>query len=207
MNSSPARGRRRGNPDTRAHILAIAREHFAREGYQRATLRAIAADAGVDLALISYYFGSKRGLVAAVLELVVSPADLLQSLLEGDLDTFGPRALRAMISAWDDPVSGRPLRAVLAGAGANPDVVAVVRSAVQAELIDTLAARLGGSDARVRAGLFASQFAGIIFTRYLMVLEPVASMTVDELAARLGPALTHILRAPVRPPRPPRRSS
>ena len=201
MNSAPSRGRRRGKPDTRAHILTIARQRFLRDGYRQVTLRSIAAEADVDVALISYHYGSKRGLFAAALELVVNPADVLQSLLDGGLDTLGPRALHAMISTWDNPTAGQPLRAALSAAASEPALGAMVRTALQAELIDKLADRIGGPDAHIRAGLFASQIAGIIFSRYLLRVEPIASMSVDEITARLGPTLTHTLRGPARRPR------
>ncbi len=199
MKSSVGRGRRSGKPDTRGHILAIARQRFLREGYEAVTLRSIAADAEVDVALISYHFGSKRGLFAAALELIVNPADVLQALLDGDLDTLGPRALQALVATWDQPEAGQPLRAALRGAASDPALGAIVRGALQAELVDKLAARLGGADAHLRAGLFASQMAGVIFSRYILALEPMASISPDELVRRLGPALTHTLRGPGRP--------
>lgn len=199
MNSAPGRGRRRGNPDTRAEILAVARLRFLRDGYPQVTLRSIAADAGVDVALVSYHFGSKRGLFAAALEFVVNPADVMRTLLAGDLDTLGPRAIHAVISTWDNPAARAPLQAAMGAAPGDPALGVMVRTALQAELIDKLADRIGGADARIRAGLFASQIAGIIYSRYLIAVEPMASMSVDEIVARLGPVLTHILRGP--PPR------
>ncbi len=199
MNSAQGRGRRTGKPDTRGHILAIARRRFLGEGYESVTLRSIAADAEVDVALISYHFGSKRGLFAAVLQLIVNPADVLHELLDGDLDTLGPRALRAVIATWDQPEAGQPLRAALHGAVSDPALGMMVRSGLQSELVDKLAARLGGIDAHQRAGLFSGQIAGVIFSRYILALEPMASMSPDEIVARLGPALTHILHGPARP--------
>ena len=134
----------------------------------------------------------------------MNPADVLRAALAGDLATLGPRALRAMITTWDDPASGRPLQTVLRGAAADPALATVVRGGLQTELIDTLAARLGGADARIRAGLFASQVAGVIFSRYILGLEPMASLGVDEIVTRLGAARTHTHppppRAAARPP-------
>lgn len=203
---APTRGRRTGKPDTRAHILDIARQRFLREGYQSVTLRSIAVDAEVDVALISYHFGSKRGLFGAALELIVNPADVLQKQLDGNLDTLGPRVLRAAVTTWDRPDAGRPLRTVIRGAASDPSLGAIVSGALQAELVDKLAARIGGPDAHIRAGLFASQVAGVIFNRYVLALEPMASMSVDEIVLRLGPTLTHVLCGPARPVRRPRQA-
>lgn len=196
MNSSRPRGRRGGKPDTRAHILAIARDRFLTEGYRAVTLRSLAADAEVDVALISYHFGSKRGLFAATLELIVNPADVLRAALKGDLETLGPRTLRAVLMAWDHPTAGQPLQVAFRAAAADPAVAAVLRGALEAELVATLADRLGGADARTRAGLFAAQIAGVIFSRYILTIEPLASLDVDEIVHRIGPALTYTLRAP-----------
>ena len=79
MNKSPGRGRRTGAPDTREAIRLAARARFLADGYQAVTLRKVAADAGVDVALISYYFGSKVGLFGAAMALPVNPAELSMS--------------------------------------------------------------------------------------------------------------------------------
>ncbi|MFG2639086.1 TetR/AcrR family transcriptional regulator [Streptomyces sp. NPDC048362] len=94
MSEVPKRGRRPGRPDTRRKILAVARQRFLRDGYRSVTMRSIAAEADVDLALLSYYFGSKKGLFGAALALSANPAELLSRLLaEGDMDSFPERAL------------------------------------------------------------------------------------------------------------------
>ncbi len=191
------RGRRSGKPDTRAQILAVARERFLREGYPAVTLRSIAADAACDVALVSYHFGSKKGLFGAALDLTANPAEIVQDLLKGDMNTFASRALRVMVTTWDSPEGGGRLRAMLTGAAADPAVGDLIRSGLQAEVIDKIAQRLGGVDARVRAGMFSSQIAGVIMSRYLIRVEPIASMTVDELVRALAPALTMTLRGPI----------
>ena len=71
--SPPRRGRRPGSPDTRAAILAAARERFAAQGYAGTSVRAVAASAGVDAALVHHYFGTKDDLFLAALELKVDP--------------------------------------------------------------------------------------------------------------------------------------
>jgi len=71
------RGRRPGRPETRAEILAVARRRFLAQGYQAVTMRAVAEDAGVDAALISYFFGSKKGLFGATLALSANPPEIL----------------------------------------------------------------------------------------------------------------------------------
>ena len=181
MNSSGARGRRRGKPDTRAQILDVARRRFLDGGYRAFTLRAVAAEAGVDLALVSYYFGSKKGLLTAVLDLVPSPAAIAEITTRGDLATFPERALRTVLGLWDDPETGTPLRALIAGAAHDAAFAAVVKETMEQAVIDQIADRIDGEDARKRAAAFYAQIAGLIGTRYILCLDPIAAMPSDEI--------------------------
>jgi AcrR family transcriptional regulator len=189
MNKPAARGRRSGRSDTKEAIRAAARERFFQDGYAAVTLRSIAAAAGVDVALVSYWFGSKRGLFAAAMELPVSPVDVLESALHGDDAQMAARVLGAVIAVWDDADSGAPLRAAATAAGSDPVVGRIVGEMVERELIDRIAARLGGPDARERAAALATGIAGLIFLRYILRAEPVASMAPARLVAALAPGL------------------
>jgi AcrR family transcriptional regulator len=198
MNKSPGRGRRPGKPETRQQILEIAARRFLTEGFAAVTMRSVAAEAGVDAALVSYFFGSKQGLVNAALALSTSPADVLAAALPGDLDTLPERVLRALLTTWDDPATGAPLRAIVRTAAHDPAVGRLLREVVERGIVDQLAERLRGPDARARAGVFAAQVAGLIFSRYVLELEPIATMRPDELVRRLAPAL----RTSISPSRP-----
>jgi len=99
MNKSSAevgRGRRHGQPNTRDQILAAARHRFLTDGYQATSMRSIAADAEVDTALGSYYFGSKQGVFGAAMALTANPAQVLAAALPGDLAGLPERVLRAL---------------------------------------------------------------------------------------------------------------
>jgi AcrR family transcriptional regulator len=188
--SAPGRrGRRPGNPDTRAAVLDVARRRFLADGYQAVTLRSIAAEAGVDVALVSYFFGSKRGLFAAVMTLSVNPADVLAAALPGELSTLPERLLYRLIAAWDDAQRSAPMRAMIVAAVNDDGVARLLREAVEGEMIARLAQRIGGPDATVRAAVATLQTVGLIFQRYVLRLEPLASMPADELVARLAPAM------------------
>lgn len=193
MNSS-GRGRRAGKPDTRSQILAVARWRFLQSGYQAVTLRSVAAEAGVDVALVSYHFGSKKGLFGAALALVVNPAETLARTAEGDPATFPQRALRDLLALWEDPESGAPLRALIVGATHDQAITGLVKEMLEREMIDKIAARLRGADARKRAGAFCAQIAGLVVTRYILRLEPVASMAPDEIIRIYGRPLRLALR-------------
>jgi AcrR family transcriptional regulator len=189
MNKPAGRGRRTGRPDTRAAILEAARGAFLAHGYTAVTMRSVAAQAGVDAALVSYWFGSKRGLFAAALDLAVSPADVLDEALAGDDDGIAARVIGALVAAWDDAATGAPLRAVASAAASDPTVGRLVSEALERELLDRVAARLQGPDARERAAAFCTGTAGLVFLRYLLRMEPLASMPAERVVALLAPPL------------------
>ncbi|MFI0961145.1 TetR family transcriptional regulator [Streptomyces sp. NPDC021080] len=196
------RGRRPGSPDTRAAILDVARRRFLEDGYHAVTLRSVAAEAGVDLALISYYFGSKKGLFGAALALGANPAELLARVVEeGDLTTFPERVARQVVAVWDDPVTGPPLIAMLKTAIDDDSLGALVKEAVEREIVDRIAGLVPGRDARHRAAAFTTVIAGLIAARYLLRLEPVVSMTTEDVVRFMSPQLRQALLGPGRPAR------
>ncbi|WRZ96304.1 TetR family transcriptional regulator [Streptomyces sp. NBC_01007] len=198
--SGPRRGRRPGGPDTRAAILDVARRRFLEDGYHAVTLRSIAGEAEVDLALISYYFGSKKGLFGAALALGANPAEVLARVVaEGDLSTFPERVIRQVLAVWDDPVTGPPLLAMLKSAIDGDSLGGLVKEAVEREIVDRIAGLVQGREARQRAASFTTVVAGLIATRYLLRLEPIVSMTTDEVVRFVSPQLRQALRGPGRP--------
>ena len=197
MNKSRGRGRPPGRTETRAEILAVARRRFLADGYDRVTLRSVAAEAGVDAALISYHFGSKHGLFGASMQLPANPADMLAAALSGPLNTLPERLVRTIVTTWDDAERGPALRAFAQAATREPEVARLFREMAEREMIARIAERLGGADATRRAGLAVSQMAGLIFTRYVIGIEPLASMPVDELIRRLTPPLRAALAGPL----------
>ncbi len=172
----------------------MARRRFLVDGYQAVTMRSIAAEAGVDAALISYFFGSKQGLFAAALTLAANPAQVLGAALPGDPETLPERLLRALVTTWDDEEAGAPLRVMARAAAADPSVGRLVREFVQREMVDRVAERIGGRDARHRAGVLTMQLSGVIYSRYVLAVDPAATMPVDELVRLLAPGLRATLR-------------
>lgn len=200
MNKTRTRGRPRGTTTTRDDILAAARRRFLEEGYDRVTLRAVAADAGVDVALISYYFGSKKGLFGAAMALGANPALLLAGELAGPLNSLPERLVRTVLRVWDDPETGPSLRAFLEAIVREPLAARTFGEMMEQEMLPSIATRLGDdADATRRAALATSQIAGMILTRYVLRVEPTASMSQEELARRMAPGLRAALAKPARP--------
>ena len=184
------RGRRPGPSTTREAILAAGRERFAEQGYERVRMRDVAMDAGVDVALVTYHFGSKDGLFAAALEMPEPMAELMAEVLgDGTADDFAERFLRRVIEVWDDERTGGALVALVRSAMSHPPAAERLRAFVQTELLARIAQRLDAPDADKRAALFGSQLVGLLLYRHVLHVEPVASMAPEELVRRAAPAL------------------
>ena len=197
MNSSEPRGRRAGRPDTRGQVLTAARRQFLADGYRAVTMRGVAAEAGVDAALVTYYFGSKKNLFAAAVTASANPADTIARAVDGDLSGLPERVLRDLVALWDDPVAGAPLLAMLGAIHGDAEVADLFREMLERELLARIAGRLRGPDASVRAAAFCTQVAGVVVTRYVLRLRAVTAMSPDELVRTFAPAL----RATLAPPR------
>jgi AcrR family transcriptional regulator len=198
MNKTRRRGRPVGPTRTREDILDVARRRFLADGYAGVTLRSLAQEAGVDAALISYHFGSKSGLFAASLQLPANPPEVLAAALAGPLEQLPERLLRAVLATWDDPERGAGLRVMAEGAVRDPEMRRLFREVIERELISRIADRLGGAAAERRAAAVAVQIAGLIFLRYVLQAEPVASLSADELVRHVAPALRAAAAGPPR---------
>jgi AcrR family transcriptional regulator len=180
------RGPRRDGVQAREAILDAAREQFAQHGFGGATMRAIAAQAGVDLALVSYYFGSKSGLFVESLRLPVNPAAAIDALLAEGTHDLGARLLTRLLAIWDDPVTGAPLQNVLRSASSQADLV---REFLERQILVRLSPVIDAPDAELRAAAIASQVLGLVFLRYVLRVEPLASAGHDEVVALIGPTI------------------
>jgi len=190
------RGRRPGAPDTRAAILGAARELFATSGYGGTSIRAVAAAAGVDAALVHHYFGTKDDLFLAALQLPIDPRSAMLPVLEGGLPGAGERLLRVFLGVWDDEQNQQPLLALVRGL-AEPSGQRLVRDGVLQMVLGPVGRGLGIDDPERRMALVASQMVGVVILRYLLRAEPLASMAPDELVAAYAPTLQRYLSGPL----------
>ncbi|WP_243056270.1 TetR family transcriptional regulator [Nocardioides sp. SR21] len=194
--AAPRRGRRPGAPDTRAAILAAARELFAAQGYAGTSVRSIAASAGVDAALVHHYFGTKDDLFVAALELPVDPRERLAGVIAEGPDGAGERMVRTFLSVWDDPEHQLPLLG-LARSILDPSGQRLLRDGFLPAVLHPVGVALGIDRPEVRMSLVASQMVGLIVTRYVLEVEPVASLPAEDLVAIYGPTLQRYLTGPL----------
>jgi AcrR family transcriptional regulator len=191
-------GRWRSGAESKQRILRTARELFGQHGYRGTTVRAIAAAAGVDPAMVFYFFGTKQGLFSAVMDMSDNVPPAIESIFAGDLGTIGERIVRTLAENLDK--SGRtPLVMLTRSAPADAQSEALLREFIDREITDRLAALLDTPDAMLRAGMVNVQILGLAVARYIVRIEPIASLSVDELAATFGPLVQHCLTGQAAP--------
>lgn len=192
-------GRRSGNPDTRAEILAAARRLFAEEGFESVSMRRIASEAGVDPSLIHHYFGSKDDLFLAAIELPLDPAPEVAAVLkDGGVEGAGGRLMHTFVAIWDGPHQQK-LLAVVRSSLSKPSMAFVLKQLFEHRIVTTIEQTLGDEvdHIPVRGSFVASQVFGLVVARYILKLEPVASLSADQLAETIGPTIDRYLTMPV----------
>lgn len=186
-------GRRPGASGTREAILDAARRRFAADGYRGASIRAIAAEAAVDPALIHHYFGTKRELFTAVITLPVDTARVGERLADAPRDAIGEHAVRTFLAVWGPPEMRDRLRILLASAATDPDVARMISEFVVDAVLAPLAKSLDVDRPQLRATLAASQMIGFGLAAYVVGVEPLASLTDDEVMAAYAPTIQRYL--------------
>jgi AcrR family transcriptional regulator len=179
-------------------VLAAAKKLFARDGYEKTTLRAIAVDARVDASMVLYLFGSKEELFRESLRLIIDPEVLVAALTgaEGDSPDIGTRMVRTYLGVWEAPESAATMRAMLASATSNPDAHAAFRGFMQNYVLTAVSGVLGGDDqARLRAMLAASALVGTAMLRYLIAVPPLSELPTESVVRLVAPTVTRYLTA------------
>lgn len=198
MTTTPDRkrpGRPPGPSDTRDRILSSARELFARNGIDNTSIRAIAADAGVDPALVHHYFGTKTELFAAAIHIPLDPMTIIGPLREVPIEKIGYVLPTLLLPIWDSDIGKgfiATLRSMLGGSVAD---VSMVRSFLQEVIAAEVGSRVDNppGTGRVRVQFVASQLVGIVMARYILELEPFKSLPVQQVADIVGPNLQRYL--------------
>lgn len=186
-------GRRPGTSTTREAILAIARRRFADSGFETTSMRAISAEAGVDPSVVAHFFGSKDGLFRAAVGWPFDPSAAAAQLAGAGPEGIGGRVAHTFLTAWEDPSSGPALMAMLRSAMSHETSAVLLRQFVTQHLFTQVVGLVRKPDAALRVNLAAAHLVGVAVMRYALRVEPIASMSFEELVARLTPALTWYL--------------
>lgn len=191
-------GRRPGRPDTRADVLVAAREAFAADGFAGATVRRIAAVAGVDPALVHHYFGSKRQLFIEAVQAPADPSVALRAVLDGDSDGAGARLATSFLALWDSAAGERAV-ALLRSAVTDESSAALVREFLMSQVLQPVLEHLGTprGERPLRAALLASQLSGLALTRYVVRVAPLADAPTPVVVEAIGPVLQRYLTGDV----------
>jgi len=179
---------------SRAAILAAARARFAADGYEKATIRAIAADAGIDASMVIRYYGSKAELfeasAAIQLALTPSPASGPEQLAEDYAHTF--------VARWESGTN-EVEQLVIRTALTHKEAAGQVQRIFDEQLKPPITAALADDpDAELRAALVMTQTLGLAVCRYLLGLEPVASADPVALERAVRDAVRLHLTRPMR---------
>lgn len=179
---------RRSSAETKAVILAAARERFAESGYERATIRAIAADANIDPSMVMRYFGNKDQLFAAAADFDLAIPDLS----DAGQDELGTRLVAHFVNRWE---RDEALIVLLRSSATNTEAAQRMREIFSAQLLPVIA-KVNPVEPHRRAGLIATQVLGLALCRYVLRLPPVVGMSRDEIVGWLGPTVQRYLAAP-----------
>lgn len=198
--SGQGRGKR-GPRDERGvlsdKVLAAARTSFATNGFAGTSLRAVALAAGVDPALVSYYAGTKRDLLEAVLRPPVSYIERVAAAAATPTRTRGAALVRATVESWDDPATAEYLRSVILTAAHEPIAMNRLRDIFATHILHTVATSLDDDERELRAGLVSSHIVGMAMTRYVWKVGSMATLTSDEVVALLAPTIQRYLSGPL----------
>jgi AcrR family transcriptional regulator len=190
-------GRRPGQSGTREAIADAARRRFAELGYDRTTIRGIAEEAGVDGALVVHFFGSKQRLFFSVMELPFEPEEVLPQILAGPRSQAGLRLARFAVNVLENPRSRNVLTGVLRAAASEPEAARLARELVAERVVAAFSKSLTADQPELRGNLVSSQVVGLIMARYVLRVEPLASLDAEELVAAIAPNLQRYLTRPL----------
>ncbi len=187
------RGRPAGNSGTRDRILNSARELFARNGIRNTSIRAVAAAAGVDSALVHHYFGTKEKLFAAAVHIPVDPMHVIAVLREVPVEELGHKIPSMLLPLWDSDIGAAfiaTLRSIIAGSEVN-----LFRTFIQDVIAVEVGARVDNppGSGSIRIQFVASQLVGVVMARYILELEPFASLPAEQIADTIAPNLQRYL--------------
>ncbi|MEY8097168.1 TetR family transcriptional regulator [Falsihalocynthiibacter sp. S25ZX9] len=187
-------GRRSGPNTTRNDVLQAAQTRFAQDGFSATSIRKVAADAGVDPALVMQFYKSKDGLFAASLALSYEVQDRIAAAFDGPKERLGESLTQTFLSLWEESSDTEALMATLRGATSNDFAAEQLREFVQVRLLSVIGPKFGdGQESARRVGVVISMLMGLVLTRDMIGIPLVKSLSRNEIATMIGPSIQSIL--------------
>lgn len=189
------RGRPKGSTTgtTKAAIRRAASKEFSHAGYEAASLRSVARRAGVDPALVHHYFKDKDDLFVQAMHIPVNPGEIIAQAATAPLEQMGEALVRALLTTWRKPAFRTAATAMIRGLISSSSATKILRPFLQKEIFSRLGSRLPEDSAEPRVALVASQIIGLIVARYIIDLEPVASMDDEQVIELVAPTIQRYL--------------
>jgi AcrR family transcriptional regulator len=178
-------GKTRKSERTRDAILKAAQALFAELGYERTTVRDIAARAAIDPAMVIRYFGSKEALFARATVFDLKLPDLSRTAPA----QLGEALIRHFLDIWEGPSGSGSFTILLRAAASNEDAADKTRKIFAGQVLPMLAQVADRGELPVRAGLISSQLLGLALCRYVLKVPPVVAMPPQAIVANVGPVL------------------
>jgi AcrR family transcriptional regulator len=191
-------GRRPGASGTRERIASAATRGFAASGFDGASIRSIAREAGVDPALVHHYFGSKERLFVETMNLPFDPARLAQAIVAGGVDGVGERIMRFATEVWERPGLLPIVQGIARSAVSDPGAAGMLRNLFEATLLPAIR-ELGVDHPELRATIVWSQVIGVVLGRFVIQVPPLVQASPEALVAVVAPALQASLTSPISP--------
>jgi AcrR family transcriptional regulator len=190
-------GRRPGPTTTREAITSAARAQFSELGYDRTTIRGVAREAGVDPALVLRFYGSKDALFREVMALPPAAAEALERIADGPRETVGRRLAELIVGLLENPETRAIVLGRIRAASSHPEAAALVRETVTRD-VRRLTDAVSDDEPDVRAVLAGTHVVGLAFARYVVGVEPLASMPAADVVEYAAPTFQRYLVGPLR---------
>ncbi|MCP4968141.1 MAG: helix-turn-helix transcriptional regulator [bacterium] len=196
MSSQHPIGRRPGDPEvTRSAVLDGARSTFAEHGFERATIRGIAARADVDPALVLHYFGTKEQLFVAAHQLPFSPEEVAAAIFDGEIEDLGGRIARFYLSALAVP--GSPAVSLLRASATHENAAEMLRTFIDLTLMGPGIETVPAPDRRFRMSLVAAHLLGVLFGRLILEIPELAGADLENIIRPLSTTFQRYLTGQV----------
>lgn len=175
--------------DVRQAVVDAAQAVSARQGYLNVTIKGVAAAAGVAPDMVKRYFKSRDELFAAALRLPFDPVSAITAILAPGVEGLAERLVRTTLKMLSEKETREQIALMVRDGVGAAKVAASLREFLESLIIDRVAGVLGVPDARMRVTLATSYVVGVVVTRYVMNMEPLASASEDDVVRLVTPAV------------------